>query len=133
MYKRRKPNANCYVGGKFVDPIAEFENCDCTDEDYEWYALYFLHHTESDPDPRCLVTAIITLSVKATSVSRLVLNRLKPVNVAPTTRRRLSKALQDIARFPGTLVLGVNERMNPSKSLALKVSQPFFLCLIAQG
>ncbi|KAI0676132.1 Oligoxyloglucan reducing end-specific cellobiohydrolase [Trametes maxima] len=34
-YKRRKPEANCYVGEKFLDPVAEEEPCPCTDEDYE--------------------------------------------------------------------------------------------------
>lgn len=35
-YKRRKPEADCYVGEKFLDPVEHEENCPCTDEDYEW-------------------------------------------------------------------------------------------------
>ncbi|KAL6301716.1 hypothetical protein BKA93DRAFT_738184 [Sparassis latifolia] len=34
-YKRRKPDANCYVGDKFTDPVGHEENCPCSDEDYE--------------------------------------------------------------------------------------------------
>ncbi|KAF8343716.1 hypothetical protein F5887DRAFT_886480 [Amanita rubescens] len=34
-YKRRKPDANCYVGDKFMDPVEHKENCQCTDADYE--------------------------------------------------------------------------------------------------
>jgi hypothetical protein len=35
-YRRRKPDASCYVGDKFKDPVATEEDCPCTDEDYEW-------------------------------------------------------------------------------------------------
>ncbi|KAI0738712.1 Oligoxyloglucan reducing end-specific cellobiohydrolase [Daedaleopsis nitida] len=34
-YKRRRPDANCYVGEKFVDPVPQEEPCPCRDEDYE--------------------------------------------------------------------------------------------------
>ncbi|KAI0653007.1 Oligoxyloglucan reducing end-specific cellobiohydrolase [Cubamyces menziesii] len=34
-YRRRKPDANCYVGEKFQDPVPSEEPCPCTDEDYE--------------------------------------------------------------------------------------------------
>lgn len=34
-YKRRKPDANCYVGDKFHEAIPKEEPCPCTDEDYE--------------------------------------------------------------------------------------------------
>ncbi|KAI0351364.1 Oligoxyloglucan reducing end-specific cellobiohydrolase [Trametes cingulata] len=34
-YKRRRPDANCYVGEKFLDPVPHEEPCPCTDEDYE--------------------------------------------------------------------------------------------------
>ncbi|KAJ7623514.1 vacuolar protein sorting/targeting protein 10 [Roridomyces roridus] len=34
-YKRRKPDADCYVGDKFTDPVGQEENCACTDDDYE--------------------------------------------------------------------------------------------------
>ena len=38
-YKRRKPDANCNVGDKFMDPVEHEENCQCTDADYEWCLL----------------------------------------------------------------------------------------------
>ncbi|KXN90322.1 Vacuolar protein sorting/targeting protein 10 [Leucoagaricus sp. SymC.cos] len=34
-YKRRKPDADCYVGEKYMDPKEHDENCECTDADYE--------------------------------------------------------------------------------------------------
>ncbi|KAL0567823.1 vacuolar protein sorting/targeting protein PEP1 [Marasmius crinis-equi] len=34
-YRRRKPDADCYVGDKFQDPEPETENCPCSDDDYE--------------------------------------------------------------------------------------------------
>ncbi|KAI0766636.1 Oligoxyloglucan reducing end-specific cellobiohydrolase [Trametes elegans] len=34
-YKRRRPDANCFVGEKFRDPVPEEESCPCTEEDYE--------------------------------------------------------------------------------------------------
>ncbi|PSR72220.1 hypothetical protein PHLCEN_2v11927, partial [Hermanssonia centrifuga] len=34
-YKRRKADANCYVGHKFSDPVEHEDNCPCADEDYE--------------------------------------------------------------------------------------------------
>ncbi|KAI0794611.1 Oligoxyloglucan reducing end-specific cellobiohydrolase [Fomes fomentarius] len=34
-YKRRKPDANCFVGNKFRDPEPRYENCKCTNEDFE--------------------------------------------------------------------------------------------------
>ncbi|TDL26564.1 signal sequence binding protein [Rickenella mellea] len=34
-YKRRKPDADCYVGDKFTDPVGHEENCPCTDMDFE--------------------------------------------------------------------------------------------------
>ncbi|OCH85342.1 Oligoxyloglucan reducing end-specific cellobiohydrolase [Obba rivulosa] len=34
-YKRRKADADCYVGEKFLEPVEHEENCPCTDEDYE--------------------------------------------------------------------------------------------------
>ncbi|KIJ36606.1 hypothetical protein M422DRAFT_260953, partial [Sphaerobolus stellatus SS14] len=34
-YDRKKPDADCYVGDKFTDPIEHEENCACTDADYE--------------------------------------------------------------------------------------------------
>lgn len=36
-YKRRKPDADCYVGEKFNDPVVHEDKCECTDLDYEWY------------------------------------------------------------------------------------------------
>ena len=40
-YKRRKTDANCYVGEKFNDPVVHEEACTCTDKDYEWYVQFF--------------------------------------------------------------------------------------------
>jgi hypothetical protein len=37
-YKRRKVDADCYVGEKFQDPEEHEENCPCDDDDFEWYA-----------------------------------------------------------------------------------------------
>ncbi|KAF8962397.1 vacuolar protein sorting/targeting protein 10 [Flammula alnicola] len=34
-YKRRKPEANCYVGEKYKDPVVHEDTCECTDADYE--------------------------------------------------------------------------------------------------
>ncbi|KAJ7493393.1 vacuolar protein sorting/targeting protein 10 [Mycena galericulata] len=34
-YKRRKPEADCYVGEKFTDPVVHEDSCTCTDADYE--------------------------------------------------------------------------------------------------
>lgn len=38
-YKRRKTDANCYVGEKYRDPVTHEDNCQCTDADYEWYVV----------------------------------------------------------------------------------------------
>jgi len=35
FFKRRKPDADCYVGEKFQEPESREENCPCTDEDFE--------------------------------------------------------------------------------------------------
>jgi len=48
-YKRRKQDANCYVGREFDDPREHEQNCPCEDDDYEWYELFFkrvlmIHH-----------------------------------------------------------------------------------------
>ena len=37
-YRRRKADADCYVGEKFHDPAPTEEPCACGDEDYEWCA-----------------------------------------------------------------------------------------------
>ncbi|KAM6497418.1 Vacuolar protein sorting/targeting protein 10 [Amanita muscaria] len=34
-YKRRKPDADCYVGERFHDPVVHEDPCACTDADYE--------------------------------------------------------------------------------------------------
>ncbi|KAF5379599.1 hypothetical protein D9757_009216 [Collybiopsis confluens] len=34
-YYRRKPDADCFVGDKFIDPVEHEEKCQCTDADYE--------------------------------------------------------------------------------------------------
>lgn len=35
FYERRKPDADCFVGDKFHDPVSRQEPCACTDDDYE--------------------------------------------------------------------------------------------------
>lgn len=35
FYRRRKANADCFVDQEFKDPQPEFEDCKCTDADYE--------------------------------------------------------------------------------------------------
>ncbi|KAI0685232.1 Oligoxyloglucan reducing end-specific cellobiohydrolase [Cytidiella melzeri] len=54
IYRRRKPDANCYVGKKFIDPIAQYEDCPCTDEDYECDYNFVLQGKEcvaAGPEP----------------------------------------------------------------------------------
>lgn len=34
-YRRRKADAKCFVGEKFVDPVAQFDRCPCTEKDFE--------------------------------------------------------------------------------------------------
>ncbi|KAF8523369.1 Oligoxyloglucan reducing end-specific cellobiohydrolase [Hysterangium stoloniferum] len=34
-YNRKKPEADCYVGDKFADPVEHEENCICDEDDYE--------------------------------------------------------------------------------------------------
>jgi Sortilin, neurotensin receptor 3, C-terminal len=36
-YKRRKEDANCFVGDKFHDPEGKEDDCECSREDFEWY------------------------------------------------------------------------------------------------
>ncbi|KIJ89613.1 hypothetical protein K443DRAFT_15942, partial [Laccaria amethystina LaAM-08-1] len=42
-YKRRKPDADCYVGEKYIDPVEDEDNCKCTKEDYEWSQIHPEH------------------------------------------------------------------------------------------
>ncbi|KAI5302445.1 vacuolar protein sorting/targeting protein PEP1, partial [Ascosphaera atra] len=35
FYRRRKPNADCFVNEEFKDPMPEFEPCTCTEADFE--------------------------------------------------------------------------------------------------
>ncbi|KAL1737975.1 Sialidase [Schizophyllum fasciatum] len=35
-YRRRKPNADCYVGEKFNEPVEHDEPCECGESDFEW-------------------------------------------------------------------------------------------------
>ncbi|EIM80281.1 Oligoxyloglucan reducing end-specific cellobiohydrolase [Stereum hirsutum FP-91666 SS1] len=48
-YRRRKPDANCYVGNKFEDPIEHEENCPCEDEDYECDYNFVRHEGQCVP------------------------------------------------------------------------------------
>ncbi|KAI9695291.1 MAG: vacuolar protein sorting/targeting protein PEP1 [Bogoriella megaspora] len=34
-YRRRKPDVECFIDEDFVDPVPEFEDCKCSDEDFE--------------------------------------------------------------------------------------------------
>ncbi|GLB41498.1 putative functions as a sorting receptor in the Golgi compartment required for the intracellular sorting and delivery of soluble vacuolar proteins, like carboxypeptidase Y (CPY) and proteinase A [Lyophyllum shimeji] len=48
-YKRRKPNVDCYVGQKYVDPVVHEEPCECTDADYECDYNFVRHGDECLP------------------------------------------------------------------------------------
>ncbi|KAJ3513798.1 hypothetical protein NLJ89_g2750 [Agrocybe chaxingu] len=48
-YKRRKPEANCYVGEKFKDPVVHEDNCKCTERDYECDFNYVRKGDKCDP------------------------------------------------------------------------------------
>ncbi|THU94129.1 vacuolar protein sorting/targeting protein 10 [Dendrothele bispora CBS 962.96] len=48
-YKRRKPDANCYVGQKFNDPEEHEDNCDCTDLDFECDFNYVRNNGKCEP------------------------------------------------------------------------------------
>lgn len=41
-YRRRRPDAKCYVGNKFHEEIGHEEDCECVDEDYECDFNYVL-------------------------------------------------------------------------------------------
>ncbi|KAJ8497098.1 hypothetical protein ONZ45_g12200 [Pleurotus djamor] len=48
-YKRRKPDADCYVGDKFTDPVEHDDNCECTDTDYECDYNFIRNGKECEP------------------------------------------------------------------------------------
>ncbi|KAF8894237.1 vacuolar protein sorting/targeting protein 10 [Gymnopilus junonius] len=48
-YKRRKPDANCYVGEKFKDPVVHEDNCECKDSDYECDYNYVKNGDKCEP------------------------------------------------------------------------------------
>ncbi|KAF8649292.1 hypothetical protein AX16_005896 [Volvariella volvacea WC 439] len=48
-YKRRKPDANCYVGDKYQDPVEHEENCECTVHDYECDYNFVRHGNDCVP------------------------------------------------------------------------------------
>ncbi|KDR81165.1 hypothetical protein GALMADRAFT_241725 [Galerina marginata CBS 339.88] len=48
-YKRRKPEANCYVGEKFKDPVTHEDNCECTDADFECDYNFVKNNGECQP------------------------------------------------------------------------------------
>jgi len=48
-YKRRKPDANCYVGEKYKDPVDHEDNCECTDLDYECDYNYVRNGDKCEP------------------------------------------------------------------------------------
>jgi hypothetical protein len=84
-YRRRKPDANCYVGNKFEDPRENEQNCPCEDDDYEWYGLVI--------EPRrcgslSRFSATTTSFETATSVFQLVPNRFHQTSVQETIQMR---------------------------------------------
>ena len=48
FFWRRRRNADCYIGEKYIDPEPVDENCVCTDEDYEWYPSSIDYIDDSD-------------------------------------------------------------------------------------
>lgn len=93
-YKRRRLEANCYVGEKFKDPVTHEDNCECTKADYEWYVP-----TASFPNLPCTLTffslnviVTSTIFVKIMNVFLLDLNLFLLGYVMLTTRTRHTKA-----------------------------------------
>ena len=80
-YKRRKSDANCYVGHKFEDPREHEENCPCEDDDYEWYGATLDYCSRNS---RFGSTATTTTSEAAISVFQLVLNQSQRTFVRET-------------------------------------------------
>lgn len=93
-FRRRKQDADCVVADKFKDPVNREENCVCTDEDYEWYALRTNTNT-----PLIIFTAItITCQIlMAKSASCLGHRSFRLVRVSAQVILLLD--LQAIARF----------------------------------
>ncbi|KAJ9098981.1 hypothetical protein QFC20_005799 [Naganishia adeliensis] len=56
-YRRRKPEAKCYVGNKFNEEIGHEEDCECADEDYECDFNYVL------ADGECVSRGLETVPV----------------------------------------------------------------------
>ncbi|GJJ15988.1 hypothetical protein Clacol_010267 [Clathrus columnatus] len=48
-YHRKKPEADCYMGDKFTDPVEHEERCECEDEDYECDFNYVLEDNKCIP------------------------------------------------------------------------------------
>ncbi|KAJ3573829.1 hypothetical protein NP233_g2168 [Leucocoprinus birnbaumii] len=48
-YKRRKPDADCYVGEKYIDPEEHDENCKCREADYECDYNFILENGKCVP------------------------------------------------------------------------------------
>ncbi|UZJ55856.1 hypothetical protein CBS101457_005176 [Exobasidium rhododendri] len=55
-FQRRKPDADCYVGDKFHDPVSREDPCPCTEEDYECDFGYV-----RDGDKKCVQTGRDTI------------------------------------------------------------------------
>lgn len=119
-YRRRKPNADCYVGDKFKEPIEHEENCECTDDDYEWCVLNLERLYWNSP-PLFVVTT--TTCVKETSVSPQDQNLSLPVSV-PTTGKEHTWVLRDIGSSPATpaFLRSQEPRMRRWRRTARKVS-----------
>lgn len=48
-YRRRKPDADCYVGEKYIDPEEHDVNCECKDTDYECDYNFVLENNKCVP------------------------------------------------------------------------------------
>ncbi|KZV63312.1 Oligoxyloglucan reducing end-specific cellobiohydrolase, partial [Peniophora sp. CONT] len=48
-YNRRKPDADCYVGNKFEDPVKHEDNCPCVDSDFECDYNFVRHNDQCVP------------------------------------------------------------------------------------
>lgn len=51
-YRRRKADAKCFVGEKFEDPVAQFDECPCTNKDFE--CDYNYNFKWDGPEHRCV-------------------------------------------------------------------------------
>ncbi|KAI5466330.1 vacuolar protein sorting/targeting protein 10 [Mariannaea sp. PMI_226] len=57
-YRRRKKTADCFVMSGFVDPVAETEDCECTDDDFECDFNF-----QRDPEDRTVCNKIGSIPI----------------------------------------------------------------------